>query len=105
MKAVTYLAVLVGMLVPFPGLVCSQADNQRASAPNHPRAESGKLEARETLLTKTPGSRYDPDGLARAMTAKAAVLRQKQTGADLVASIRLLQQIARLLQPAHRTHQ
>src|SRR5215813_4935641 len=105
MKAVTYLAVLVGMLVPFPGLVCSHADNQRASAPNHPRAESAKLEARETLLTKTPGSRYDPDGLARAMTAKAAVLRQKQTGADLVAAIRLLQQSARLLQGAHRNDQ
>src|SRR5262245_32326459 len=105
MKAVTYLAVLVGMLVPFPGLVCSQADNQRASAPNHPRAESANLEARETLLTKTPGGRYDPDGLAQAMTAKAAVLRQKQTGADLVAALRLLQQSARLLQGANRNDQ
>ncbi len=105
MKAASYLTVLAGMLIAFPGLLCPQGDSQRAGAPKSQRAEPGKPEARETRLTKTPDVRYNPDGLAQAMTEKAAALRHKQTATDFVAAIRLLDQSAQLFQGVHRNAQ
>jgi CHAT domain-containing protein/tetratricopeptide (TPR) repeat protein len=105
MKAICHLAVLVGMLIALPGLVCSQADRQRATPAEDQRAESVKIESRATRLTKTSGVRNNPDDLAQAMAARAAALRQKQTATDLVAAIQLLHQSARVFQGAHRDAQ
>lgn len=91
MQFIRYLALLAWMVIPFPLLVCVRDAHSTARQPAQvqPPAACRGDGQREVLCR------------ANAAAARAAVLRQQQTGREMKAAIALLEESVQLFKAAH----